>query len=251
MDDENKALLNRITVELEKIGEIDTAVYLLQFINDNDLLIREAHALRDKEVEIHTELALGEYNAANNRYDIALDNYTKVLRLGYKGDQFVLSKIVELLPLLKRDHAEDFHFIGQYYLSRGDYYRASQFYDMVLEHHQDDALARGKLREIYDAILRRNANLPELRLRSGDLHLDVAGDLKAAIGEYRQAVLFPETNIEATRRLAVAYMKIENFTEALDAYQSMPVGENDLQNLYQLHLPSWWLAPGSPTPWAC
>ena len=235
VDDENKALLNRITVELEKIGEIDTAVYLLQFINDNDLLIREAHALRDKEVEIHTELALGEYNAANNRYDIALDNYTKVLRLGYKGDQFVLSKIVELLPLLKRDHAEDFHFIGQYYLSRGDYYRASQFYDMVLEHHQDDALARGKLREIYDAILRRNPNLPELRLRSGDLHLD-AGDLKAAIGEYRQAVLFPETNIEATRRLAVAYMKIENFTEALDAYQSMPVGENDLENLYQLHL---------------
>jgi serine/threonine-protein kinase len=235
VDDENKALLNRITVELEKVGELDTAVYLLQFINDNDLLIREARALREKEVEIHTELALGEYNAGNGRHDLALDNYTKVLRLGYKEDQSVLAKIVELLPLVKLDHSDDFHFIGQYYLSRGDYYRASQFYDLVLEHHHDDSRARGKLREIYDAILQRNPNLPELRLRSGDLHLD-AGDLKAAVGDYRQAVLFPETNIEATRRLAVAYMQLEDYTEALDAYQSMPVGENDLENLYQLHL---------------
>lgn len=235
VDEENKRLLNRITVELEKIGELDTAVYLLQFINDNDLVIKEAKALREKEMEIHTELAVAELNFANRRYDLAMSNYTKVLKLGYKEDASVLAKIIELLPLLKSDHVEDLHFIGQYYLNKQDYYRASQFYDLILERRQDDMLARRKLRDIYDAILERNPNLPELRLRSGDLYLQ-ADRLEHAIAEYKHAAQFPETNIEATRRLAIAHMKSQNYTLAMEEFQAIPVSDFDLENLYQLHL---------------
>jgi tetratricopeptide (TPR) repeat protein len=235
VDEENKQLLNRITVELEKIGELDTAVYLLQFINDNDLVIKEAKALREKEMEIHTELAVAELNFSNRRYDLAFANYTKVLRLGYKEDAFVLSKIIELLPLVKQDHVEDLHFIAQYYLNKQDYYRASQFYDLILERRQDDSVARDKLRMVYDAILERNPNLPELRLRSGDLYL-ASGELDSAIAEYKHASQFPETNVEATRRMGIAYMKRRSFTPAVEAFQAMPVGEIDLENLYELHL---------------
>lgn len=235
VDDENKRLLNRITVELEKIGELDTAVYLLQFINDNDLVIKEANALREKEVEIHTELAVAELNFGNRRYDQAMTNYTKVLRLGYKEDASVLAKVVELLPLLKGDHLDELHFIGGYYLGKRDYYRASQFYDLILQRRQDDPVARKRLREIYDAILERNPNLPELRLRSGDLYLD-ATLLDQAIAEYKHAAQFPETNIEATRRLAIAYIKRQNHTLAMECFQSIPTGDFDLENIYQLHL---------------
>lgn len=235
VDDDNKQLLNRIAGELEKIGELDTAVYLLQFINDNDLVIKEAKALREKEMEIHTEMAVAELNYTNRRYDLALSNYVKVLRMGYKEDSVILARIIELLPLVKQDHVDDFHFVGHFYLRKQDYYRASQFYDLILERRHDDTVAREKLREIYDAILERNPNLPELRLRSGDLYLE-ANELNQAIAEYKHASQFPETNVEATRRLAVAYIKRRNYTMAVEAFQAMPVAEIDLENLYELHL---------------
>ncbi|AXA37064.1 Serine/threonine protein kinase PrkC, regulator of stationary phase [Candidatus Sumerlaea chitinivorans] len=235
VDEETKELLNRIAVELEKIGDLDTATFLLRFINENDIVIREAEALREKEIEINTELAVAELNESQGRYDQALSAYVKVLKLGYKEDYAILSRIVELLPLIKSDHIEDFYFIGQYYLDRKDWYRSAQFYDLVLERRQGDPLARQKLREIYDAILGANPHLPELRLRSGDLYLET-GALDLAIAEYKHAAQFPETNIEATRRLAIAYMKQQQFTEAFEAFQALPVAEVDLENLYQLHL---------------
>ncbi|MCX7625425.1 MAG: protein kinase [Candidatus Sumerlaeaceae bacterium] len=235
IDEATKELLNRISIELERIGDLDTAVFLLQFINDNDIVIREAKSLAEKEMEIHTELALAELNEEKGRYDQALSSYVKVLRLGYKDDHIVLSRIVELLPLIKGDHIEDFYFIGQYYLDRQDYYRASQFYDLVLERRQGDPLAQAKLREIYDAILGRNPNLPELRLRSGDLYMDM-GQMEMAVAEYKHAAQFAETNLEATRRLAIAHIKMQDYAAAYEAFQLIPVQEIDLENLYQLHL---------------
>jgi tetratricopeptide (TPR) repeat protein len=235
VDEANKELLNRISIELERIGDLDTAVFLLQFINENDIVIREAQSLREKEVEIHSELALAELSESKGRYDQALSAYVKVLKLGYKDDHAILAKIVELLPLIKGDHIEDFYFIGQYYLDRQDYYRASQFYDLILERRQGDALAQAKLREIYDAILNRNPNLPELRLRSGDLYMDM-GQLEMAVAEYKHASQFAETNLEAMRRLGIAYIKMRDYTAAYEAYQSIPVQEIDLENLYELHL---------------
>jgi tetratricopeptide (TPR) repeat protein len=235
VDEENKQLINTIAAELEKIGELDTAVYLLKFVNENDIVIKEAQALREKEMEVHTELAVAELNFSSRRYDMAMQNYTTVLRLGYKDDAFVISRIIELLPLLKADHVDNLHVIGQYFLKKGDHYRASQFYDQILDRRQDDYVARLKLREIYDTILGRNPNLPELRLRSGDLFLQ-DNQLENAIAEYKHAAQFPETNIDATRRLAVAYIKTQNYPAALEAFQAIPINEYDLENLYQLHL---------------
>jgi tetratricopeptide (TPR) repeat protein len=235
IDEGTKDLLNRIALELERIGDLDTAVFLLQYINDNDLVLREAKSLAEKELEITTELALADLNEEKGRYDQALSSLVKVLKLGYKDDHTILSRIVELLPLVKGDHIEDFYFIGQYYLDRQDYYRASQFYNLVLERRQGDALAQAKLREIFDAILGRNPNLPELRLRSGDLYMDM-GQLEMAVAEYKHAAQFAETNLEATRRLAIAYIKMQDYTAAYDAFQLIPPQEIDLENLYELHL---------------
>ncbi len=235
VDEATKELLNRISIELERIGDLDTAVFLLQYINENDIVIQEAKRLSQKEMEIHTELALAELHEEQRRYDQALSSYVKVLRMGYKEDEKVLARIVELLPLVRGDNLEDFYFIGQYYLDREDYYRASQFYNLVLERRQGDALAQAKLREIYDAILGRNPNLPELRLRSGDLYMDM-GQIEMAIAEYKHAAQFAETNAEATRRLAIAYIKTQEYTAAYEAFQLIPPQEIDLENLYELHL---------------
>jgi len=235
VDEENKALLNRIAGELEKIGELDTAGFLLKFINDNDLVIREARALREKEMEIHTELAVAELNYNNRRFDKALVSYARVLQMGYKDDVLLLGKITELLPLLTQDHLQEFHIIGRHFLEKSDYYRAMQFYQMSLERRPDDRESRESLRRIYDSILERNPSLPELRLRSGDLYLD-EDRYENAIAEYKHAAQFPETNVEATRRLAVAYMKQHNFTLAVDAFQTIPSSDIDLENLYELHL---------------
>lgn len=235
VDEENKALLNRIATELEKIGELDTAGFLLKFINDNDVVIREARALREKEMEIHTELAVAELHYNNRRFDKALVAYARVLQMGYRDDVTLLSKIAELLPLLTEDHLHEFHVIGRHFLDKRDYYRAMQFYQMALERRPDDRESRESLRLIYDSILERNPNLPELRLRSGDLYLE-EDRYENAVAEYKHAAQFPETNVEATRHLAVAYMKLQNFTLAVEAFQTIPSTDIDLENLYELHL---------------
>lgn len=235
VDEENKALLNQIAAELEKIGELDTAVYLLKFINDNDLVIREARAMQEREMEVHTELAVADLHYSNRRYDKALSHYTRVLQLGYKDDIGLLNRIIETLPLLRGDNLGEFHAIGQHFLDKQDWYRAMQFYQMALDRRPDDAESQAKLRLIYDNILERNPNLPELRLRSGDLYLD-EDKLENAIGEYKHAAQFPETNVEATRRLAIAYMKKQNFTLAVEAFQSIPTIDLDIENLYELQL---------------
>src|SRR4029079_602299 len=109
VDEEKKALINRIAVALEKSGELDTAVYLLQFINENDIVIKEAQAMREREMEIQGELAVAELNVTNGRFDMAFTSFTKVLSLGYKDDNTLLGKLVELLPLVKNDHTDDLH----------------------------------------------------------------------------------------------------------------------------------------------
>lgn len=235
VDEENKALLNQIAAELEKIGELDTAGYLLKFINENDLVIREARALREKEVEIHTRLAVAELDYTNRRFDKALVSYAHVLQMGYKDDLAVLNKIIELLPLITHDHLQEFHIIGQHFLDKHDWYRAMQFYQMALERRPDDRESREKLRRIYDNILERNPNLPELRLRSGDLYLEDER-FENSVAEYKHAAQFPETNVEASRRLAIAYMKQHNFTMAVESFQTIPATDLDLENLYELHL---------------
>ena len=235
VDEDNKQLINRITVELEKSGDLETATYLLRFINDNDLMFKEAQALRDKEIEIHTEFALAERNVSTRRYDLAMGNYIKILKLGYKEDLPVLARIVEVLPLLRSDHLQDLHFIGQFYLDKDDNYRAQQFYDLILEKRPDDRVAREKLRQVYGAIFERNPNLPELRLRSGDL-FEQEGEPEAAIAEYRLAAQHPETHPEAMRRLAVLYVKTNRYTRAMESFQQIVITEIDLENLYQLHL---------------
>jgi tetratricopeptide (TPR) repeat protein len=235
MDDDTKGLINRITLELEQAGEYDAAAYLLKFINENDLVIREASALRERELEIQTELGLADLNFSTRRYDQAVTNYVQVLRLGYKDDVQILSRIVELLPLLKQDHVENLLYVGQHYLQKQDYYRSAQFFDLVLARRHDDATARNRLRWIYDKLLDRNPNLPELRLRSGDLYMD-EGRLEEAVVEYKHASQFPETSIEATRRLAISHMKRRDFTAALECFQAIPIQDLDLENLYELHL---------------
>ncbi|HQH11220.1 MAG TPA: hypothetical protein PLS31_02210, partial [Candidatus Sumerlaeota bacterium] len=73
LDAENKALINEITLRLERHGELDTAVYLLQFINRHDLVIVEAQQREDKELKVHTELGLAELHYKNKKWESALE----------------------------------------------------------------------------------------------------------------------------------------------------------------------------------
>ncbi len=114
LDDEAKSLLNEMTVHLEKRGELDAAVYILQYINANDEIGRDTYSGEDEYedhpdaqqvsqdllIEIETELQMAELNWKNRRWDLAFERYLRVLELGYEEYGSLLEPLDILIPRL-------------------------------------------------------------------------------------------------------------------------------------------------------
>ncbi|MFH0793326.1 MAG: protein kinase [bacterium] len=233
LDTENKELLNAITHRLEKRGELDTAVYLLRFINENDLVFKEAQEIQDHQLEMSTQLELADLHFKNQRYETALGGYFRVLQLGYDNPEPVIEKIEALLKEIPEVSKDRLLFIAHFLEEKKDYHKAIQILSRVVARDPADRESVLKLRSFYVKLLDENPNLGALRLNLGDLSMQI-GECDNAIEQYRQAANLPELSIEANRRLAAAFMKTSNYHLALEKFKNLPLDTVDLDKVYEL-----------------
>lgn len=233
LDEEAKALINQMTLDLEKRGELDTATYLLHFINQNDITIKEISQQRWRQLELRAEIGLANLYFKKKNYKQALEKYLAVIRQGVTDIEEIAERLDYILALYPPEDLEVFKQLGFIYLQKKNYYKAAQYYQWVLERQPDDIESRQRLREIYNQILSKSPQLGEIRIKSGDLYL-LEGDLDNALIEYREAANNPLSRIKANKKVAEIYFKTGNLTLALDMFKELPIEESDLEALYSI-----------------
>ncbi len=233
LDNDAKSLINEITLRLEQRGELDTAVYLLQFINDNDILIKEAAQLKEQELEVSTQLELADLHLRNKRYRKALKCFMAVLRLGYKDMSEIAERIEELVACVEEVSTVDLIFLGKLFLTHKKLHRAVHFLERALAQDSGNREVIDNLRNIYDEILSANPNLAEIRLKSGDLHM-LCDNVEEAIADYREAANSAEVSLRANKKLAHAFLQSGDSMLALEKYKSCSLEAEDLDSLYEL-----------------
>lgn len=234
LDAESKIVMNDISVMLEGRGEIDTARFILGYIDENDPALKEARLFRERELEARTELQVGDLHRANGRFDMALDRYLAVLRLGCadKGE------MAERVDAIVSDRPEDLSVetltgIGQFYADSGDTSRAFDLLKRAFEVKADDDSVRRALRAVCDVRIADNPNLPDVRLCSGELFM-LEREFSHAADEFRYAAQFPQTEHAAQRRLAKARLDGNELLRAVECYEKMALTETDLDGMIQL-----------------
>ena len=233
VDDEAKQIINEIVLHMEKRGELDTATYLLQFINQNDITIKEISENRWRQLETRAEIGLANLYFKKKQYQQAFEKYLSAIKRGYHDIDEFSEQLDYLISTLQTVDIDLLKLIGKTYLADKNYYKAAEYYNSVLEKSPEDTESRQNLREIYNYILEKAPFSGELRIKSGDLFF-LEGDYESALGEYRQAIEFPLTSIKANKRLADIYFKTGSIQLALEKYKELPVDENDLPQIYNI-----------------
>lgn len=235
LDAENKALINEITLRLERLGELDTAVYLLQFINTHDLVIMEARERENQELKIHTELGLAELNYRNKKWDSALEKYISILKMGYDDPESLLPRVYDIISNMEKPPLSVLFYLSDYYLQEGNLTKADQYMSTALEHYPGHGETQQRLRVIFDRKLSRTPQTPNLRIRSGDLYLKT-GKVERAISEFKKAAEFSEYSSKTARRLAKAYETAGEYSMAMEQYQALDdVDRSDFEDLFRIH----------------
>ncbi|MEQ8820694.1 MAG: protein kinase [Sumerlaeia bacterium] len=249
MDQEAKALLNEITVLLEKRGELDTAVYLLQFINEQELspnqqladpleetVQNEEEAQRRVayELEVQTELSMAELHWKNKRWQSAFEAYLRVLELGYDDYLSIIEPLNHLIDRVPNLSERQLAFLANFFAEKRDWRRALHFAEMALFLDPGLEDIRQRLMQACEQILLKEPNEHAVRLKLGELQLE-RGNVEAAMKEYRKVASQPEFGMKANRSMAQALFKAGDLKAALQKYQALPVlTAEDLEQLYDL-----------------
>lgn len=251
LDQEAKSLLNEMAMLLEKRGELDTAVYILQYINDNDELARESRQLRretqrekaitpakpvvsDLSIEIETELQMGELHWKNKRWEASLECYLRVLELGYEEYRSLMEPIDLLLTRVKEVRLDQLLFLANFFAERRDWRRCLTYAMRVLAVEPKHQEMSNRVLQACDRILLESPEDWNVRLIHGDQHLRL-GKLERALQEYRRCAEVPEYKMKASRRLALAHFKAGDLLSAWNRYRELPVLEpEDIERLYDL-----------------
>ncbi|MDX1973143.1 MAG: protein kinase [Candidatus Sumerlaeia bacterium] len=254
MDQECKGLLNEIAVLLEQRGEIDTAAFVLQFINKNDQytgLKRQrpkpptqvpddtAPPVREKtredwEIEINTELQLAELHWKSRRWDSAFESYIRVLEMGYEDYRTIVEPLDSLLERLPDVNEKHLAFLANFFAERRDWQRTLFYAERALFLAPNMEDIRARLVQACEQILLQNPNACEVRLKLGDLALD-KGNIEKAMKAYRKVASTPEFTMKANRRMAIALLRAGDLKTSLQKFQELPLLDNeDLENLYDL-----------------
>jgi serine/threonine protein kinase/thioredoxin-like negative regulator of GroEL len=241
LDDEAKTLLNEMTVMLERRGELDTAVYVLQFINNNDELAKEAKRLlnrqpaaEDLHIEIETELQMAELHWKNRRWDQAFERYLRVLELGPEDYRSLLEPIDLLVQRVEEPTIAQMVFLINFFADKRDWRRCLNYSLKAVQIDPDHALLNQKILQACERILVEDPNNWDVRLLHGDELLRV-GNIERAIQEFRKCAENPEYKMKANRRLALASHRGGDFMGAFEKFQALPVLEQeDLELLYDL-----------------
>ncbi|MBI1289928.1 protein kinase [bacterium] len=246
LDDETKSILNEMAGMLEKRGEFDTAVYILQFINNNDELARETRQKlaassaprgpEDLHIEIETELQMAELHWKNRRWDQAFERYMRVLELGYEDYRSLLEPLDLIIQRITDITPDQLAFLSNFFFERRDWRRALNFALRGLElvdNHEDPNLSQRVLKSC-ERILLEDPEDCDVRLVHGDELLRI-GNIERALQEYRKCAENPEFKMKANRRLALASFRAGDLQGAFERYRNLPILEaEDLERLYDL-----------------
>jgi tetratricopeptide (TPR) repeat protein len=233
-DNETKSLVNEIAFKLEQRGEIDTAVHLLRYMNEHDLVIQEGKRVVEIQLEFTTTREMADRCFRNTRYNEAFVHYLSLVRRGASGIEELADRIDVCLQHLPNPRVDDLLLLGEYFHWRRSWRHAETFLLRALELDSHHERACELLRSIYDSLLKTDPKPAPIRLRSGDLYLTV-NRIEDAIEEYKKALEVPEHDKDACRRLAAAYLRAGNPSMALDQYQGLELQSSDLELLYALH----------------
>lgn len=241
LDDETKSLLNDMTVLLEKRGELDTAVYILQYINENDELAQQSRQMQtrppeqnDRLIEVETELQMAELHWKNRRWEQALEKYIRVLQMGYEDYRNILEPLDMLIPKVPDLRPDHMVFLANYFADHREWRRALAFAGRALRMDPSQAQISQRLLQSCERILIESPDDLDVRLVFGEELLRM-GNIERAIGEFRRCAESPEYKIKATRRLATANYRAGDLNGALERYRDIPVLEGeDLERLYDI-----------------
>ena len=233
-DGETKSLVNEIAFKLEHRGEIDTAVHLLRYMNDHDLVIQEGKRVVELQLEFTTTREMADRCFRSTRYTEAFVHYLSLVRRGASGIEDLADRIEVCLQHLSDPRVDDLLLLGEYFHRRRSWQNAETFLARVLGLDPHHERAGELLRSMYDSLLRTDPNPAPVRLRSGDLYLTV-NRIEDAIEEYKKVLEAPDHEKDARRRLAAAYLRAGNPALALDQYQGLELQSADLELLYGLH----------------
>ncbi|MCC5874624.1 MAG: protein kinase [Candidatus Sumerlaeia bacterium] len=243
LDEEAKSLLNEMTILLEKRGELDSAVIILQYINKNDEFSRESRRLLQPDdnpdeimIEVETELQIAELHWKSRRWEDAFARYLKVLELGYSDFRMLLEPLDMLIPKLKDIQLRDLIFLSDFFFKKREWRRAKDYAALALQEDPDHVQMSTRFLQSCERILLENPTDLDIRLDFGDENLR-CGSYERAIQEYRKCSESAEYRMKATRRLAFATAQVGDFLGSLQRYKDLPILEReDLENLYNLSI---------------
>jgi tetratricopeptide (TPR) repeat protein len=234
LDDEAKTLVNDITLALESQGEIDTAVFLLQYVNANDAAMKEAMEIKERAIELDSELQLAELHAKNGRFDDSFRKFIEVIESGYEPAEEVLGQIDNILARVPISSYGGLLRLGRYCVEKERHQQAIHYLNRVLQAYPDEQEALRLLRLSFDKIIERHPNIPELRFKSARLYRRM-GDLPRAVEEFERSMTSDELKMRARREMALAYLDARQHEKSLEQFGRMRIEEEDCEPLYGIY----------------
>lgn len=243
LDSEAKALINEMTVRMEKRGELDTAAYLLRFINEHDLQTGSSsgattHESRpatvDVELEIQGEREMAALHMRSRRFQEAFNCYLRMLELGYADYKSLLEPMDLALQEIPDVHEGQLAFLANFFAERRDWRRTLYYAERAL--HLDPTLEdiRQRLIQACEQILLQDPEDCAVRLKLGDMQLE-RGNIERAMKEFRRVAANQEFGMKANRRMALALSRAGDLKSALQKFQELPLLQSeDLEHLYDL-----------------
>ncbi len=226
-------LIDRIAVRLEEQGDYERAAEVLGYLNENALLERDAQNRHEKEMAREAEISMAELQIRNGRYVEALKKYVSALSYHVVADPAILERIEELLERAQLEDPDPLIRLGLYFRRQQDHPKAIDFLQRALAIRPESEECVLELEGLLVEILKKNPDLPHLRLDLGELYLR-KGRLDAAIEELRLAAAAPAVAERAGRALAEALLAADRPLEAVDRYRSLSIQETDFENLLRL-----------------
>ncbi len=233
MDRRVKQMLNELATAFEQADEVDKAVNVLRYINDNVLVDDQTSQTQENTLMLEVERTMAELQLKNGRYDAALEKYINVLCQGAQPDPEVLEQIDGLLERVELGDVEPLLRLGLYFRRQKDHPKAVFYLNQAVEREPDRSDVILELETLFDEILGENPDLPQLRLELGRLYLKT-GHWEKAIEELRVAAGSLTQTDDANRLRARAYLKSGHLEQSMERYRMVTVENHDCEDLYEL-----------------